>query len=150
MTDTKRGAVGGPFATMKGVELKIDRKTILDYVDLTVHEGELLALVGANGAGKSSIMRCLGGMWQNTAGEIKIRGLDRYDDDLAIRRFTAYLPGEGVGVALAWVVPAGLLAAFAWCLASCGKGMVDSSYRVSPRRLAVEAKAMARKGEAAP
>jgi ABC-type multidrug transport system ATPase subunit len=79
---------------MKGVELKIGARTILDYVDLTVFEGELLALVGANGAGKSSVMRCLAGMWEPTSGEIKVNGLARTKDDLAIRRNTAYLPPD--------------------------------------------------------
>jgi ABC-2 type transport system ATP-binding protein len=91
---TEREPCGGEFAVMKGVELKLGGKTILDYVDLTVREGELLALVGANGAGKSSVMRCLAGVWQPTSGEIKVEGLDRRDDDLAIRRFTTYLPPE--------------------------------------------------------
>jgi ABC-2 type transport system ATP-binding protein len=85
---------GGEFASMKGVELKIGARTILDYVDLSVNEGELLALVGANGAGKSSVMRCLAGMWEPSAGEIKVDGRDRATDDLAIRRFTAYLPPD--------------------------------------------------------
>lgn len=94
MARREREPWGTEFASMKGVELKITGRTILDYVDLSVYEGELLALVGANGAGKSSIMRCLSGMWEPTAGEIKIRGLDRAEDDLSIRRFSAYLPPD--------------------------------------------------------
>lgn len=89
-----RAECGDVFVEMKGVELRLQRTTILDHVDLTVHKGELLALVGINGAGKSSILRCMAGMWRPTKGDIKIDGLDRSDDDLAIRRFTAYLPPE--------------------------------------------------------
>ena len=94
MAVSDREPCGPEYATMKGVELKIGPRTILDYVDLTVFEGELLALVGANGAGKSSVMRCLAGMWEPSSGDIKVRGLDRAKDDLAIRRFTAYLPPD--------------------------------------------------------
>lgn len=94
MAVSDRDPCGPEYATMKGVELKIGGRTILDYVDLSVREGELLALVGANGAGKSSVIRCMAGMWEPTAGEIKVGGLDRQTDDLAIRRNTAYLPPD--------------------------------------------------------
>ncbi len=53
---------GEGFAVVAGVELTLNRRTILDYVDLTVREGELVALVGPNGAGKTSLLRCLAGM----------------------------------------------------------------------------------------
>ncbi|NQT89373.1 ABC transporter ATP-binding protein, partial [bacterium] len=83
-----------PFVEMKGVEFQAFGQTIVDHVDLTVRKGELLALVGANGAGKSSILRCLAGVWRPSAGTVTIDGLDREQDDLAIRRFTAYLPPD--------------------------------------------------------
>ena len=50
-----------PFIEMKGVEFQAAGQTIIDHVDLTVQKGELLALVGANGAGKSSLLRCMAG-----------------------------------------------------------------------------------------
>jgi len=90
----ERGPCGETFAEMKGVSLSLQRTTILDHVDLKVMRGELLAIVGINGAGKSSLLRCLAGMWKPTKGEITVDGLDRQTDDLAIRRFTAYLPPD--------------------------------------------------------
>ena len=87
----ERQPAGDPFLTMKGVDLKLGKQTVLDHVNLEVRRGELLALVGANGAGKSSILRCMAGVWEATEGEIQVDGLDRLRDDLAIRRFTAYL-----------------------------------------------------------
>lgn len=89
-----RQPAGPPILTMRGVDLRIGRRTVLDHVDLDVHKGELLALVGANGAGKSSVLRCMAGVWEPTAGTITVNGLDRFADDLAIRRFTAYLPPD--------------------------------------------------------
>jgi ABC-2 type transport system ATP-binding protein len=50
--------------------------------------------VGANGAGKSSVLRCMAGVWPPSAGTVTVDGLDRQKDDLAIRRFTAYLPPD--------------------------------------------------------
>jgi ABC-type multidrug transport system ATPase subunit len=96
MADSRaeREPCGDVFAEMQGVQLNLGGRTVLDYVDLTVRKGELLALVGANGAGKSSLLRCLAGLWHPQGGTIRISGLDRFGDDLAIRRFTAYLPPE--------------------------------------------------------
>jgi ABC-type multidrug transport system ATPase subunit len=89
-----RGKTGDVFLEMNGVDFRVGGQTILDHVDLEVLKGELLALVGINGAGKSSILRCMAGVWEPTSGEIRIDGLDRKTDDLAIRRFTAYLPPD--------------------------------------------------------
>ena len=41
MSVRTRDPWGGEFASMKGVELKLGGRTILDYVDLKVMEGEL-------------------------------------------------------------------------------------------------------------
>ncbi|MCK5844255.1 MAG: ABC transporter ATP-binding protein [Victivallales bacterium] len=92
MSAKLRDAVGDTFISMSGVDLTISDRTVLDHVDLDVAQGELLALVGGNGAGKSTVLRCLAGLWRPKTGTIEIGGLDRFDDDLEIRRFTAYLP----------------------------------------------------------
>ena len=46
---------------MEGVSKRFDATIALDGVDLHVHVGEVLALVGENGAGKSSLMKTLSG-----------------------------------------------------------------------------------------
>src|SRR6185437_4092780 len=43
-------------------------------LDLTVEAGETVAVLGANGAGKSSIVRAITGLTHATAGEIVFRG----------------------------------------------------------------------------
>ncbi len=44
--------------------------TVLDKIDLAVREGELLALLGQSGSGKSTILRCLTGLAQPTHGQV--------------------------------------------------------------------------------
>jgi branched-chain amino acid transport system ATP-binding protein len=48
----------------------------LDGVSLVVEEGELVAIVGANGAGKSSLIRTIAGIERPRAGTIRFRGQD--------------------------------------------------------------------------
>jgi branched-chain amino acid transport system ATP-binding protein len=48
----------------------------LDRVSLEVQEGEIAAIVGANGAGKSSLIRSIAGIEKPRAGKILFRGRD--------------------------------------------------------------------------
>jgi branched-chain amino acid transport system ATP-binding protein len=48
----------------------------LDGVSLSAAEGELVAIVGANGAGKSSLIRAIAGIEAPRAGQIRYRGKD--------------------------------------------------------------------------
>ena len=50
-------------------------KRILDDVSFTLHAGEHTALVGINGAGKSTIVRLICGLYQPTEGNITINGI---------------------------------------------------------------------------
>jgi branched-chain amino acid transport system ATP-binding protein len=48
----------------------------LDGVSLKAEEGELIAIIGANGAGKTSLIRTIAGMLTPRAGRIRFRGND--------------------------------------------------------------------------
>ena len=62
---------------------------VLRGVDLTVEPGETVALLGASGSGKSSLMAVLSGLERPSSGEARVTGLDfaRLDEDaLAVAR----------------------------------------------------------------
>jgi branched-chain amino acid transport system ATP-binding protein len=48
----------------------------LDAVSLEIEEGAIVAIVGANGAGKTSLIRTIAGMHRPTRGRVFFRGLD--------------------------------------------------------------------------
>ena len=47
---------------------------VLRGIDFTVRRGEVVALLGTNGAGKSTILRCISGLMRPDAGEIRFEG----------------------------------------------------------------------------
>lgn len=53
---------------------KLHGKNILDGISVTVKKGESVGLVGMNGAGKTSILKCISGLWHASSGEIYING----------------------------------------------------------------------------
>lgn len=58
-------------------------------VNLSINEGEFVAIVGASGGGKSTLLHLLGGLDKPTSGKVFINGKDIYDmknDELAIFR----------------------------------------------------------------
>lgn len=67
-----------PLLKFDDVELYYDHVYALKGVSLEVREGETVALIGANGAGKTSILRAVTGLRKIRSGQIHYRG-DRID-----------------------------------------------------------------------
>lgn len=51
-------------------------KQVLDQVSFEIHQGEMVSLVGQNGAGKSTISKLISGFYQPTSGRILFKGKD--------------------------------------------------------------------------
>ncbi|MGQ0485346.1 MAG: ABC transporter ATP-binding protein [Hyphomicrobiales bacterium] len=76
------------------VELYYDHVYALKGVSLEVREGETVALIGANGAGKSSILRAITGLRRIKSGEIHYRGkrIDGTSPDEIVRMGIVMVP----------------------------------------------------------
>ena len=49
---------------------------VLDHLDLTADDGELVVLLGPSGCGKTTLLSCLGGILTPTSGRIEVHGTD--------------------------------------------------------------------------
>jgi len=58
--------------TLAGVHTHVGRYHILQGVDFVIPEGQTTMLLGRNGAGKTSTLRTVMGLWQASAGEISL------------------------------------------------------------------------------
>ena len=80
-------AAAVPLMEVKGLirEFKAGEQTIrvLHDIDLTINQGEMVAIIGQSGSGKSTLMNILGCLDQATAGEYKVYGqsVSRLDAD---------------------------------------------------------------------
>ena len=60
---------------LKGVAKSFDGETILDNIDLDIHEKEFLTLLGPSGCGKTTTLRIIGGFQTPTSGDIMFDGV---------------------------------------------------------------------------
>lgn len=65
-----------PVIEIKGLKNVLGGHTVHSDVNLTVEKGEILAIIGGSGSGKTTILRCLLMLLQPTAGSIKVFGED--------------------------------------------------------------------------
>jgi ABC-type multidrug transport system ATPase subunit len=67
-------------------------RRVLNGLDFDVAAGESVALLGANGSGKTTTLRCIAGLARPDAGRIAIGGIDAVKDGVRARRHLSYLP----------------------------------------------------------
>jgi ABC-2 type transport system ATP-binding protein len=64
----------------------------VDGVSLNIDEGEFFGLLGANGAGKTTIVRMLATLLPQTSGTIEINGLSVPKQSELVRHYIGYVP----------------------------------------------------------
>ncbi len=65
---------GTPLIELRGVKKSFGAVQAVNGVDLKILKGKVTALVGDNGAGKSSLIKTISGLWEQDAGEILWEG----------------------------------------------------------------------------
>lgn len=77
---------------IKNVTRKYGSFKAVDNVSMTIQSGEIVGLLGLNGAGKTTIMKMITGFLEPTEGTIVVNGKEIGTDRLAIQRDIGYLP----------------------------------------------------------
>lgn len=76
----------------KGLTVRRSGQSVLKDVSFTIAAGEVYALLGGNGAGKSTTLLTFLGFLPPSSGAVRIQGVDVQADVRAARRAAAYLP----------------------------------------------------------
>lgn len=81
--------------SVRGLKKSLDKKQVLDEVNLDVERGEIMALVGPSGSGKSTLLRCLNRLIETDDGEIRFNGKNMKDfPPVRLRRNVVLVPQE--------------------------------------------------------
>jgi ABC-2 type transport system ATP-binding protein len=80
---------------VRGLQVRFEAVDAVAHVDLRVPRGGAVALVGRNGAGKSTTLRVLAGVLPPSAGTVRVAGVDVVDDPVSARHVSGYCPDVG-------------------------------------------------------
>ena len=82
---------------LRSVTVRYGRNVALDRVDLEASRGAVYALLGRNGAGKSTVARAIAGLILPTTGELRIAGTSAHSPGVyRVRRLLGFLPQDPV------------------------------------------------------
>ena len=78
--------------TFKAESKKSADITAIDDLNIEINKGELTALVGPDGAGKTTFLRLVAGLYQPTSGSLTVLGLDVVKNPQAVQNRISYMP----------------------------------------------------------
>lgn len=86
-----------PLLQARGLVKHFGTTTALDGIDMTARSGEVLAVLGRNGAGKTTFIRLLATLLRPDAGAVEVLGIDTVAESLPVRRLIG-LAGQNATV----------------------------------------------------
>jgi ABC-type multidrug transport system ATPase subunit len=92
--DPAARAAAAAVVDVRGLTVRYGNQLVLDGVSLSVARGSVYALLGRNGVGKSSLLRCLLGQQKPSAGEARLFGQDAWRGRLGLMERVGYVPEE--------------------------------------------------------
>jgi phospholipid/cholesterol/gamma-HCH transport system ATP-binding protein len=65
---------GAPLVSLRDVHFAYGARAVLRGIDLSVHRGQVVAIMGGSGCGKTTLLRLIGGQLKATAGAVEVNG----------------------------------------------------------------------------
>jgi ABC-2 type transport system ATP-binding protein len=80
---------------LTNVTKRYDNTTVVDGLNLQIKAGEIVGIIGHNGAGKSTIMKMIAGLIEPTSGNVRVMGYDiQKGSSTKVKQRIGYLPEE--------------------------------------------------------
>ena len=76
------------------VTKRYDDTIAIENLNLQIERGEIVGLLGHNGAGKSTTLKMIAGLVEPTSGRIQVMGHDMQKESIKVKQRTGYLPEE--------------------------------------------------------
>lgn len=67
---------------------------VVDHLNLQISSGEIIGLIGHNGAGKSTTLKMIAGLVEPTSGRVEVLGHDMQTESIKVKQKIGYLPEE--------------------------------------------------------
>src|SRR6185295_5379876 len=80
-----------PVVEVRGLTKRYGARTVVDDVSFEVNRGEVFALIGPNGCGKTSTIRMLCGLLKPTSGAASVLGYDVVRDTERLKQQIGYM-----------------------------------------------------------
>lgn len=90
-----RHTPGGGGVHVRGLQVRFGAIHAVDGLDLSVEPGSASALIGRNGAGKSTSLKVLAGVLPAAGGQVRLAGVDALAHPVAAKRVVGYCPDVG-------------------------------------------------------
>ncbi|OZB80430.1 MAG: ABC transporter, partial [Microbacterium sp. 14-71-5] len=81
--------LNAPAIDVQGLVKHYGDNEVLKGIDLTVHAGEVVCVIGPSGSGKSTLLRSVNMLEEPTGGKIVVEGIDITDPDIDLDRVRA-------------------------------------------------------------
>lgn len=81
-----------PLVIIQNLSKAFDKQIVLEKIQATIPKGEIVALAGPDGAGKTTLIRLIAGLLLPTTGKITVAGCDSIKDADQVHRLIGYMP----------------------------------------------------------
>ncbi len=79
---------------LENVTKRYDDTIVVDNLNLQIDSGEIVGIIGHNGAGKSTTLKMIAGLVEPTAGHVQVMGHDMQKESIKVKQRIGYLPEE--------------------------------------------------------